>query len=220
MRKLLILVLLVAAVAAILLVGLVLSQPKPKVPEADVQAPAPEAPTAAAAAVQHATFYPRHTPVQPAQTPVEAPSVATAPAPATLITNWADKLDEILGASIADSDKASQMLQMFPNLPPDGQEEAARHLSNLLPDQDYGQMRSYLTNADLPENVLDVLLDDALNRPNSLKLPALLDIARNEQNPEAAQAKDFLELFLDEDYGTNWDQWQASMDQWLKENPD
>jgi len=81
-------------------------------------------------------------------------------------------------------------------------------------------MRSYLTNADLPENVLDVLLDDALNRPNSLKLPALLDIARNEQNPEAAQAKDFLELFLDEDYGTNWDQWQASMDQWLKENPD
>ena len=29
-----------------------------------------------------------------------------------------------------------------------------------------------------------------------------------------------LELFLEEDYGANWGQWQAKMDQWLKDNPD
>lgn len=81
-------------------------------------------------------------------------------------------------------------------------------------------MRTYLTNADLPENVLDVLLDDVLNRPNSLKLPALLEVARSAQHPKAAEAKDFLELFLEEDYGADWDKWQAGMEQWLKENPD
>ena len=94
-------------------------------------------------------------------------------------------------------------------LPADGQEEVARHLTNLVPDQDYGLMRGYLTNAALPEEVLDVLLDDVLNRPNSLKLPALLEVARNAQHPKAAEAKDFLELFLEEDYGNDWDKWQA-----------
>ena len=96
----------------------------------------------------------------------------------------------------------------------------AQHLSNLVPDQDYRLLHASLTNAALPEEVLDVLLDDTLNRPNSLKLPALLEVARNPQNPKAAEAKDFLELFLEEDYGNDWDKWQASMEQWLKDNPD
>ena len=104
-------------------------------------------------------------------------------------------MDEILGSASPDADKAKQMIEMFPRLPADGQEEVVRHLTNLLPDQDYGLMRSFLTNAALPENVLDFLLDDVLNRPNSLKLPALLEVARNAQHPKAAEAKDFLELF-------------------------
>ena len=68
--------------------------------------------------------------------------------------------------------------------------------------------------------MLDFLLDDVLNRPNSLKLPALLAVARNAQHPKAAEAKDFLQLFLEEDYGSDWDKWQARMEQWLKDNPD
>ena len=35
----------------------------------------------------------------------------------------------------SDADKAKQMLEMFPQLPADGQEEVARHLSNLVPDR-------------------------------------------------------------------------------------
>ena len=107
------------------------------------------------------------------------------PRATNLITAWEDKVDDILGSANADPDKARQMLEMFPQLPADGQEEVARHLSNLVPDQDYGLMRAYLTNASLPEAVLDVLLGDVLNRPNSLKLPALLDVARTPQHPKA-----------------------------------
>ena len=66
-----------------------------------------------------------------------------------LVAGWEDKVDEILGSASSDPDKARQMLEMFPTLPADGQEEVARHLSNLVPDQDYGLMRAYLTNADL-----------------------------------------------------------------------
>jgi len=63
-------------------------------------------------------------------------------------------------------------------------------------------------------------LADALNRPNSLKLPSLLDVARDPQNPKAGEAKEVLQLFLDEDYGSDWTTWQAKMDAWLKDNPD
>ena len=81
-------------------------------------------------------------------------------------------------------------------------------------------VRAYLTNASLPAAVLDILLGDVLNRPNSLKLPALLDVARTPQHPKAGEAKDFLELFLEEDYASDWDKWQAKMEEWLKANPD
>ncbi len=144
---------------------------------------------------------------------------ASSPA-ANVIPAWDDKVDAILGSASSDADKARQMLEMFPQLPPEGQEEVARHLSNLVPDQDYGLMRGYLTNAALPASVLDILLGDVLNRPNSLKLPALLEVARTLQHPNAAEAKDYLSLFLEQDYGDDWDKWQAGLQQWLTQNPD
>jgi hypothetical protein len=136
------------------------------------------------------------------------------------VPDWEDKLDEILVSDKEDSAKAKQMLEMFPRLPEDGQVEVAQHLSNLISDEDYPALAQYATNSSLPEAVLDVLMADALNRPNSLKLPVLLGLARDSQNPKAAEAKDVLELFLEEDYGTDWPAWQTKMDQWLKENPD
>ena len=89
-----------------------------------------------------------------------------------------------------------------------------------MPDQDYASLVSLLTNSALPEDVLDVLLADALNRPNSVKLPALLDVARDPQNPKAPEARELLQLFLDDDYGNDWATWQSKMQDWLKENPD
>ena len=149
------------------------------------------------------------------------------PKPQTVSTNtapgvpdWEEKVDAILTSEIPDNDKAKKMLEIFPQLSPDAQEEVAHHLSNLVPDEEYAPLGSYLTNAAMPEAVLDVLLEDVFNRPNSVKLPLLLDIARNSQHPKASESRDVLELFLEEDYGNDWSKWQTKMDSWLKENPD
>jgi hypothetical protein len=112
------------------------------------------------------------------------------------------------------------MLEMFPKLAPDAQEEVAHHLSNLTPDEDYAPVANLLTNSSLSESVLDVFMEDVVNRPNAVKLPLLLEVAQNPQHPGAQEAKDVLELFLEEDYGTDWTKWQAKMQDWLKENPD
>jgi len=146
---------------------------------------------------------------------------AATPQAANLITNWEDRVEQILGSDDSDeAQKAKQMLQIFPRLPEDGQVEVAQHLSNLVSDLDYSGLAALTADASLPESVLDVLLSDALNRPNSLKLPLLLDVAKNEQHPKASEAKDLLELFLEEDYGKDWNKWQSRMQQWLQDNPD
>jgi hypothetical protein len=148
-------------------------------------------------------------------------TTAATPQPANLITNWEDRVEQILGNDDTDeAQKAKQMLQIFPHLPEDGQVEVAQHLSNLVSDEDYAGLAALTADASLPEPVLDVLLSDVLNRPNSLKLPLLLDIAKSEQHSKAAEAKDLLELFLEEDYGQDWNKWQASLQQWLQDNPD
>jgi len=146
--------------------------------------------------------------------------VATSKTNANLIADWEDKLDEILGSESDESEKARRMLAIFARLPEDGQTEVAQHLSNLLSDQEYAPLGQLLTDPKLPEPVLDILLVDVLNRPNSLKLPLLLEVAREPQHPKAPEAKDLLELYLEEDYGSDWGKWQTKLEQWIKDNPD
>jgi hypothetical protein len=149
---------------------------------------------------------------------------ATIPSPSTNTTNlfadWENKVDEILSSDTDDTNKVKQLFDMFPHLPEEGQVEVAQHLSNLVPDENYAPLGQLLQNAKLPEAVLDVLMADALNRPNAVKLPVLLDVAQNPDNAKAGEAKDLLELYLDGDYGTDWNQWRQKLQDWLKENPD
>jgi len=166
----------------------------------------------------------------PAKTPVavqpqpaaDAMAGAAAPAADTLVvlTNWEEKVDQILGGDAKEDEKAKQMLDLFPRLPEEGQVEVAQHLSNLLPDQDFASLTKYITNSSTPGPVLDVLMSGLLNRPNSIKLPTLLEVARTEQNPKANDARELLQLFLEENYGNDWAKWQDKLTQWLKDNPD
>jgi hypothetical protein len=139
----------------------------------------------------------------------------------TTITDWEEKLETILAAEGDDRDKVRQLLAMFSRLPQDGQVEVAQHLSNLVPDEDYDQqLKRLMVDAKLPEDVLDVLIADILNRPNSVKLLTLLEVARNPQHSKAEEARDLLELYLEENYGQDWNKWQAKTQQWLEKNPD
>ena len=86
-------------------------------------------------------------PVASATQPTQTAAVPT-PAP---IADWEEKIDGILTAQEEDGQKAKRLLAMFPNLPEDGQVEAAQHISNLLPDEDYASLAQTLTNAAMPE---------------------------------------------------------------------
>jgi hypothetical protein len=149
----------------------------------------------------------------------QAPVALAANAPG-LVINWEEKLAMILTSNADDPEKGYELLKIFPNLPEEGQIEVAQQLSNLLPNDDFPSLAQYLTNPATPEPVLDVILAGLVNRSDSVKLPYLLEVAREDQNPKAGEAKDLLEALLDENYGNDWSQWQARVDQWVKDYSD
>jgi len=148
---------------------------------------------------------------------VVSPGTGTDLAP---LTNWNERIDEALTSGAEDREVAKTLLKSFPRFPPEGKVEAVQHISNLLPDEDYPELGKLMEDAALPEDVLDELFMDLLNRPTKLMLPELVKVARNSQHAKAGEAKDFLELYLEEDYGADWNLWQRKVDEWLKANPD
>jgi hypothetical protein len=161
--------------------------------------------------------------------PVTAATATTTPAPPVetgVITDWEQRIDDVLTGQDEEAAKARRLLEIFPRLPEDGQVEAAQHISNLLPDEQFAEIAKLLADPKTPEGVLDVLMTDVLNRPNKLKLDSLFDVARTPNHPKAEEARDVLEVFLDDvDWDAvkasgNWDPVKAEKDKWLKENPD
>jgi len=136
------------------------------------------------------------------------------------IADWQDPFEKTLSSESEEPERSRQLLEVFPNLPQDAQVEAVEQLSNLLPNQEYAALAQYLTNSTIAEPVLDVIMAGLLTRPDTLKLPYLVQVARDERNPKAAEAKGILQALLDENFGDDWARWQTEVDQFLKQYSD
>ena len=146
-----------------------------------------------------------------------APGAATTATPAA---NWQTGVSQVLSSGAPAPEQAKSLLAQFPNLPPAGQFEAAHHISNLLPDDSYGTWAGYLTNSAVSPETRSVIYADLLHRPNSIKLPLLLQLARSPSAPDAAGALKSLRAILREDHGPDWNGWPSRIQTWLKANPD
>lgn len=164
-------------------------------------------------------------PVRPAATPVprqlvnQSPDLAEAPvrpAPAQPMQEWELKIDQVLRANANEAQTAQMLINLLPGLPPAGQAEAAQHISNLIVDKDYAKVMPLVRNPGLPEEVLDVLVTDLMNREDDVKLPALLEIAKIPNHPHHEEAVTDLQIFLDEDFGQDWRKWDVAMKAYLK----
>ena len=136
-----------------------------------------------------------------------------------LITNWDEQVERILNAPSSNREKSGSLLAIFPLLPEDGQTEVAATISTLLPDDEYAQLGQYLTNSATAEPVRQLLMSELLTRSDPIRLPWLLELARSEQGPQAAEARGLLQVLLDEDNGSDWQRWQAKMEQHLQTKP-
>jgi hypothetical protein len=190
-----------------------LSGPRPVVPAAapeTVAAPPPPAPESQPLV---------QTPVSTAPAPPAEDPPLVPPPPVERI-QWEQSIDDVLMADADAPQKAQKLLELYPAMPEAGQVEAVQHLANLLPDTNFTAVAHLLTNALTPQGVVDVLVGDLLNRPNKVKLPLMLDVARAAGHPWRAEAKQMLEMYVERDFGDDWTAWDQAVQTWLKENPD
>jgi hypothetical protein len=131
---------------------------------------------------------------------------------------WEQQLDDVLLADTDPNTKADRILALIPTAPTNAQVELSQHLVNMVQDDHYDGAAQLLTNPATPSDVSTVLMNDLLNRNNTLKLPMLLSVARDDDHPLKDQAREMLELLIQQDDGTNWDQWGASINTWLQNN--
>lgn len=149
---------------------------------------------------------------------VNPPVVDNTPAEAPAPKTWEDHLDDILLSDDDNNVKADQVLGLLATTPPEHQEELAQHLVNLVQDDHYDATSNLLMNVNTSTNVSDILMNDLLNRNNTLKLNTLLAVLKTPDHPMHDNAKEMLELFVQEDHGTNYDEWSQAVANWLKEN--
>jgi hypothetical protein len=206
-------------IAGIVLVGLILGRWVTR--EADSRSQRPGPPGAAPAAVHHPASLAADTSPLLSQPDSGRPNFRLNrgrrhDAGDYTTNGWEEKIEAILDSEEDDRAKGRKLLGLFSSLPVEGQAEAAQLLDDLLPDEDYPALARYLTNSATAEPVLDALVDGLVARPDALKLPLLLAIAQDQQHPKREDALDYLEGFLGQTYGTNWDEWSATVDQRLR----
>lgn len=153
-----------------------------------------------------------------AKTAADTTDDDSTPKEAAVPKTWEDRLDDILLSDDDDNAKADQILGLLPVAPAENQEEMAQHLVNMVQDDHYEGTSNLLMNINTPTNVADVLLNDLLNRNNTLKMNTLLQIVKNPDHPMRDNAREMLELFVQEDHGTNYGEWEKAVGNWLKEN--
>ena len=204
------------AAAVIVGVGLGWLASRPKTLAHQTGEVSESAPTAAMTAKSAAAAQPAP---EPATDPTIAINTAT-PGEMPAKEDWGDKIGNILTEDTEFPQKCKDMLALYPDLPDDGKLEIVQHLNNLIENENYAAMGKILIDPKTPAAVGEAILNDLFNRPGSLKIPLMLQIARTPNHPMAASARENLVLFLEEDHGNDWAQWEKTATTWLKSNPD
>ncbi|TSA41843.1 MAG: hypothetical protein D4R57_00130 [Verrucomicrobiales bacterium] len=136
-----------------------------------------------------------------------------------IVTNWQSQIGRVLISGGSASDQGNALLAMLPQTPAEGQVDVAQHAGRLLSDAAFASFGSQLTNASTPAVVRRVVFADLLTRPNSVKLPWLIEVAKSPVDNQSGEALLILKSILREDYGTDWNAWRERAVIWMMENP-
>lgn len=201
---------LVAAIVAVL-------QPEPDQPAARTDSPN--------AAAQPASSSDSSAPVEPREGDAPPAAVVQTPPiidpetdkplipPLPLQTGelaWEARIRSVLSREKAtDAEKAIALFQLLPSMPAEGAETCAEEAIKRLPNSEYRHAQAAVSNPGTYGLALGILFADLMERPDNLRLPTLVTIARNSAHPYAGPARDNLEFFLGRDLGDDWVRWEA-----------
>jgi hypothetical protein len=131
---------------------------------------------------------------------------------------WARAMDNILREHSDVAVKSQRILELLPKLPTALQSEAAQHLVNFATDEKPDPVLRPLLEKSADASAQGVLLLGLLQRIDTVRLPALLQIARDDQHARGADALRYLAFIMEEDHGTYWAAWERAVERRLRES--
>lgn len=159
---------------------------------------------------------------KPIYRPVHEPTLAADIVSKTVTTELAvvsdgdAKIGKVLTADTDFQTKCEDLFDLYSVSPEGDKIEIARHLCMLITEENYAPVWEILIDPQTPSRVDEVILDDLFNRSDSLTLPLLLQVARTPSHPMAQVAQENLASFMQVDHGTDWAQWELTLQTWLK----
>lgn len=179
-----------AAAIAVVLVFLLLPGPEPAAPpaskpQAGSETDANSNPLGDAGRDQHefATAF-------PSGPQGSTPSGSAAPQAEEEWEPWEDKLDELLTSDADNATTVRGLVNSMRGLSAEAQEEFVAHAVNLCEDEQFGVLEEIYYNSATPTEVSETIFNDALNRPDEIKLPMLAKTLRNPTHPMAQHGDD------------------------------
>jgi hypothetical protein len=133
---------------------------------------------------------------------------------------WEATLRQVMNTpGLTDSQVGKRLLDLLPTLPVQARATATEEAITRISNADYSQVIPTLTNPQTHSLTHAVLLTDLMARPDSIRLPVLLQIARTPQHPLAEPARDNLDGLMGQNYGTDWNRWDTAIRAALAKNP-
>lgn len=201
------------AAVAVVLAFLLMPGPEPAGP------PAADKPKSARTSTPTEPRYPASFMEIPAGSrPIRIPTAApNAPDTAVSSVAWEERLDELLTNEADNATTVRGLVSAMRGLPPEAQEEFAAHAVNLCEDEQFGQLEGVFHNPSTAAEVSEIIFNDALNRPDEIKLPMLAKTLRNPAHPMAGEAREILEMYLDLEPGaTPADGWEQAVNRYVR----
>jgi len=195
------------------------AKPKPQ-PSIEAQAQPDTAPATSPTAVTQNKTTPATNAITTAAVRANSTTPQPQPPKPRPTGEWKPKLDAILASSVDSTAKLQQVKELLAKLPQEEAEQAVQALASSVRDESFAFLKPLVVDPTMPEAVRDEFVVDLMNRPNSIKIPLFLEIARNPDHPDHESAYDTLEAFTGLKYGADWAGWEKGIEQWLKENPD
>jgi hypothetical protein len=204
MNKKILISLAILLVLALASVAVLVLWPMPEAPEKEPLQPGP------ATTSETVPDAPQETEASP--TP--APILQTKSSP---LTDWEQQLDSILTAPGDTSSAARALLAAMPGLPAEAQEQFIAHALNLCEDSDFSRAEEIYLRSNTPPSVAEAIFNDALNRPDEVKLPLMAKTMNSPSHPMREEAKGILELYLELEPGaTPPGSWDIAVREYLK----
>jgi hypothetical protein len=136
------------------------------------------------------------------------------------LATWEERLGEILAAPGDTATAARTLLAAIPGLPLEAQEQYIAHALNLSEDADFSKAEEIYQRQNTPPSVAEAIFNDALNRPDEVKLPLMAKTMALPNHPMAGEARQILELYLELEPGASPSgSWEIAVREYLTKQP-